>query len=170
VKEHIERLIRFVMRDATYRSVYGGTVLVDHGDAVDVQPDDDRMQGRGLSRIPKAAGLLGDESRVLPGLRCLFGFENADPRRPRIVAWEYKRSQAVVFLDGGGASVARVGDLVDVIVSGEVPVVGVAGGTTVIPGSPPTVVDVPMAPVGGLATVLLPLQAVIQSGAPRVRA
>jgi hypothetical protein len=164
----LERFIRWVMRDITYRCVYGAVVRADHGTSVDLEPDDDRMRGLGLSRVPKAAGLLGDTSDVKPGQRCLFGFENADPQRPRVVAWEFAAGQAVVILDGGRGGVARKGDVVEVYLGTTVSVEGFAFGA-VSPPTPPEPL-VPFAKFEGELTLLGPVRGKIIGGARRVTA
>jgi len=170
------RIIRWVMRDTTFFKVYGATVEVDHGDSVDLTPDDPEMRGLGLTRVPKGAGELADSCLVQPGLRCLFGFRNGDPAKPIVRAWEYKRGSAHVILDGGGSPVARVGDLIKVLTLPALPVVGVIGGITQNPNPspPPATIDV-VVPAGtpltlAVATIAVPVNGVISKGAARVRA
>jgi hypothetical protein len=171
--------VRWVMRETTFHRLYSARVTSDGGDNhVDLEPDDPSMQGLGLRRVPVRTGIAGATSQVQPDTRCLFAFDNGDPRTPKVVAWEYKKGSAVVSLDGGKASIARLGDLVTAAMGpGPVAVVGTITGKMTIPNPspPPATVDVPIPaipPTLFVGTAILSdyPRGQIQRGAPRVKA
>lgn len=148
-----ERFVRWVMRDVTYDKVYAATVELDRQDQTfDVRVDDPALRGQGLSRVPVLVGVAGARVQANNGTRCLVGFVDRDPRKPRIVAWQYQANSGKVSLDNGTASVARQGDFVRVLVSDPAPISGVMSGQTTIPGPPPVITPIPAAPFIGTVT------------------
>lgn len=171
VRDSIARLVRHVMRDVVFLRRYPSTVTTQHDDGtVDVEPDDAVVRGQGLQRVPIRTGVAGASARVDAGARCVLAFDDGDPAKPCIVEWQYAKGDAVVSLDGGGSSVARRGDLIDVLVQSPTPIAGIATGTVTIPGAPPTIVPVPPTPFVGTATLALPVIAQPIGGAPKVLA
>ncbi len=171
-REALAGFIRWVMRDVTYRRMYVARVEADHEGTVDLTPEADELEGLGLQRVPVRVGVAGARVRLERGTRCLVGFDDADPRRPKVVAWEYAADSAHVTFDGGARKVARVGDPVKVLVGETTAVQGIATGTLTIPGSPPTIVPVPGAPFAGFVTGLVPEDVVaeVAAGAPKLTA
>lgn len=168
----LESFVRRVLGDYRFERVYPATVERYSSGAVDVIPDDESIRGLGMQKLTVRVGVPSASVSVEPGARCLVAFAEGDQRRPYVCAWEYKRASAVVFLDGGDAGVARHGDLVDVLLGAlATPIAGVVGGSYTIPGSPPTVVEIPEGtPFVGTATVATPVRAVVIGGARRVTA
>lgn len=158
MRESLERFIRWVMRDTLYLGKYGSTVQRQHeDDSLDLLPDDDRVRGTGLSRVPIRHGLPGVRVRVTPGARVLLGFEAGDPRRPFVADWGPSSIEAILF-DDGNAPIARVGDAVQCFWP---PAVSVTGSV---------VIGVIPCAFTGTLTITSPGTGIIQSGAPRVRA
>lgn len=172
----IERIVRGAIGNSTYLRSFGVEVQAQHADgSVDVLADSDELRGEGLQRVPVMVSPAGTRVIVEPGTRGLLRFADGDPRKPRIVAWEYRKSSAVVSLDGGGAGVARNGDLVEFYLSASTPIAGVMTGTLTSPnpGAPPPTITTPV-PAGsafsGVAVITGPIRGRIFGGAARVRA
>jgi hypothetical protein len=152
VAEDFGAFVDYVLRGVTYAGRYAATVIADHGDAVDIEPDDEAMRGLGLQNVPKRTGTASGASQVEPGTRCLFGFVDSKPTQPFIAAWDYEQHSAVISFDSGRAKIARYGDSITVITE---PVMVVSG-------------VVAAAPFIGTVTLATPVYAVIQAGAEKV--
>jgi hypothetical protein len=166
----IAAIVRRVTGDYTYDRAYPAVVQRVGADAVDVLPDDPTVQGLGLQSVPMPTIDPTTQLVPEPGCRCLLAFAGGDPRRPYISAWEYAQDSATVRLDGGSGAVARKGDLIDVILGATTPIAGMAGGTTVVPGTPPVVTVIPQASFTATATIVGPVRATPIGGAPKVKA
>lgn len=153
----IRRLIQAVTRETLYLRDYECTVERDHGDGtLDLLPDDEKVRGTGLSRVPIRHGLPGVTVRVVTGSRVLLGFVEGDPRKPYASLWQPGSIEEISF-DGGTASVARVGDIVVCSWPASVPFTGTLTGA--VSGS-----------IAGTMTITTQASGTIQSGAPRVLA
>jgi len=173
-RDALERLIRWVMRDSIYLAAHPAVVVTDHGDAVSVSIESGPLAGA-LPRVPVLSGLAGGTATAVePGTRCLVRFEAGDPSRPRVVAWGFDRDSAVVHLDRGGRSIARVGDVVRMPAGPSLPVTGtLVGMMTVQPPPPSPPVPTPIPPgTTFTGTMALPpsLYGTIVSGARKVTA
>lgn len=168
--EDLAVIVRRVTGDYRFERTYAATVERADDDAVDVMPDDSSIAGNGLQRIPMPT--IDPTTRLAPepGCRCLLAFREGKPSQPYIAAWEYAPNSATVMLDGGSAPIARKGDLIELILSAATPIAGSAGGTVIIPGTPPTPVIVPPAPFTATATIAAPVYATPIGGAPKVKA
>lgn len=140
----LEAFIRWVMRDTLYLASYPSEVQGQADDGLlELLPDDERVRGTGLSRVPIRHGLPGVTVRVPVGARVLLAFEGGDPRRPIATLWEEVSIESISF-DGGEAPIARVGDsvacfwppgaLLAATVAGVVPLTGVVTFTSSAPG------------------------------------
>lgn len=168
-----ERIVRQLIGDFRYERRWPATVVADNGDnTVELDPDDPAIGGgRGMSRVPVRSGIAGATSRAEPGARCLLAFDDGDPRKPAVVAWEYAKASGTVYLDGGTAPVARNGDLVELLLSKQTPISGTIQGSYVVPGSPPVTVPVPPGtPFNFIATVPMKVYGRVLGGAARVKA
>lgn len=155
-RDALERLVRWVLRDTLYHAQYDATVQRQHSDGtIDLLPDDERVRGSGLSRIPIRHGLPAVEVRVLVGSRVLLGFANGDPRRPYASLWDASSIESVSF-NGGEAPIARKGD--PVVVTW--PAVDVMGTIPSMPGSS----------FAGTIPAGTQSPGLISTGAPRVKA
>jgi hypothetical protein len=176
VVESLRRIVLGAMRGNIYLRAYSIEVQAQQADgSVDVLPDAVEIRGLGLQRVPVMTSPAGTSARVEPGTRGLLRFADGDPRKPRIVAWAYKQASAVISLDGGYASVARNGDLVELLLSAQTPISGVMSGTVTTPNPvpPPPTITIPVPPASqftGFATITAPVQGRIFGGAARVRA
>lgn len=166
--------VAYVMGGTIYAGRFACTVERDNGDGtVDVLPDDVRMRGAGLARVPSDTGLPNTGLLVLTGARCLVAFRNADPRHPFVAEWEYRPADATVRLDNGAAPVARYGDLVRGLFAPSQVVAGIAGGTQEIPNPspPPATIPVPYpltTPFTAAVAISVPIDGVIETGAAKV--
>ena len=176
VRAAAERIVRRFASDVTYLRVYAATVELQRNDgSCDLRTDAAELRGEGLQRVPVMSSPAGSSARVEPGTRCLVGFADGDPRKPRIIAWEYARSRAVVALDAGRAGVARNGDLVELHLSPQAPISGVITGVVQVtnPSPPPPTIPTPVVPgtqFTGFAAILAPVRGRILGGAARVKA
>jgi hypothetical protein len=175
IRATLERLIRHITRDSIYLKTYGVVVQRGHDNTVDVIADAAELQGMELRQVPVMTSPAGTSARVEPGTRGLLAFADGDPRKPRIVAWEYSKGSAVVSLAGGNAGVARNGDLVELQLSPMAPVSGVISGTveTPNPSPPPATITVPVPPgtqFTGFVQIAPPIRGRIFGGARRVKA
>lgn len=169
-------LVQRFVGELTYLRVWAGAVELQHSDgSCDVRFDAPALADRGLQRVPVMVSPAGCSARVEPGTRCLVGFVDGDPRKPRIVAWAYERASATVSLDGGTRAVARNGDLVELALSPSAPVSGVVQGTvqTTNPSPPPPTLPVAV-PAGtqfaGVVLIPAPVRGRVFGGAARVKA
>lgn len=104
-----------VGRKLDYLASYPGQIVAVNGDGtVDVRPDDERIRGFGLARLPIRRGLPG-WTTVTPaeGDRCRIRFDGGDPKRPYVADFEGTSGASLVFNEGTKA-VARVDDEVRV--------------------------------------------------------
>jgi hypothetical protein len=109
----LEKLRTLVLRWLDFTRYYGVYEASIQGqaddDTVDVLPDDPKLRGDGLQRVPIRHGLPGVTVRVAEGSRCLLGFENGDPSKPYVSLWAAGSVTEIRF-GGGTIGVARVGD------------------------------------------------------------
>lgn len=163
-------IARRVTGDMTYERLYAAEVVRVAGDLADVLPDDPRVRGRGLQGVLMPTIDPTTELAPEPGCRCLLGFREGDSRRPYIAAWEYAADSATVRIDGGVGSVARKGDLIDVLLPVGIPtaVSGIAQGIQL--PTPQTPVTVPPTPFTATVTLMQSLRASPIGGAPAVKA
>jgi len=88
-----------------YGVLYSAIVLRDHGDHhVDVQPLNQNMPA--MVRVPYCVPFPGARCRVKPGGVALVAFEEGDPSRPLVVAWE--RSELEFLRLEAGAAVIEL--------------------------------------------------------------
>lgn len=162
----VEAAVAYVL---PYLKLYPSTVLARHDDGtVDLEPDDAPMRGQGLQSVEIMLGVPGATVEPGPGSRCLLGFLDADPSKPRVMAWAYEANNSRVALDGGTAPVARaVGD-VEVVFDDPIFVQGIVSGTVTPPSGPPF----ELTPTPFTGTVVFvgtdPVIALIQNGAAKV--
>lgn len=116
VKEGLAAFVRQVMAGVDYHALYSATLQAASSDGfVEVLPDDERIRGTGLQKVPLKHGLPGVVVKVASGSRVLLGFENGDPTRPFAALWDPGSVIEIVF-DGGTQSIARMNDTVKVTV------------------------------------------------------
>lgn len=156
-RESFERFVRWVMRETLYLRSFESTVERDHGDqTLDLLPDDTRVRGTGLSRVPILHGLPGVKVRVVTGSRVLLGFVEGDPHKPYASLWQPGSIEEISF-DGGSANVARVGDIVVCSWPATLAFTGTLAGT--VAGT-----------ITGTISITTQSSGTIQSGAARVKA
>lgn len=107
----LERLIRWVMRDALYLGTYSALVVRQAADGtLDVLPDDERLRAGGLQAVPIRHGLPGVEVDVPAGERVLLAFDAGDPRKPYAALWHAGQVTAVRI---GGTEAVALATLVE---------------------------------------------------------
>ncbi|MFO7179585.1 MAG: hypothetical protein DIU78_012885 [Pseudomonadota bacterium] len=150
----LARFVRWVMRDTLYHAQYICTVQSQDADGnLDLLPDDERIRGTGLSRVPIRYGIPGVKARVVAGARVTLAFEAGDPRRPFAALWDPGAIEEISFNDGR-APVARVGDYVTVFWPASCFVQGTLG----------------VLPFTGTMTITSPSVGIIRGGSPKVLA
>jgi len=88
-----------------YVALYPALVLRDHGDHhVDVRPLNQNMPA--MVRVPYCVPFPGARCRVKPGGIALVAFEEGDPSRPLVIAWE--RSELEFLRLEAGAAVIEL--------------------------------------------------------------
>lgn len=104
---------RILGRRLDYLASYPSTVVRQTGDglSLEVLPDDERVRGRGLTRVQIRHGSPGWGVRVPSGTRVTLKFDDGDPKRPYVADWEPGEVDLVTFA-GGTQSAARQGDMV----------------------------------------------------------
>lgn len=107
----LERLIRWVTRDAFYLGQFTCQVISQAGDGtLDLLPDDLRLRAQGLQSVPIRHGLPGVTVKVTPGARVLLGFDGGDPRQPYAALWH---EGSVLEVAIGGTLPVAIAQLVD---------------------------------------------------------
>lgn len=101
----LERLVRWVTRDALFLGQYTAQVVTQAADGtVDLLPDDSRLRAQGLQSVPIRHGLPGVKVKVPPGERVLLAFDGGDPRAPYAALWH--EGQVLEVQIGGAVPVA----------------------------------------------------------------
>ncbi len=107
----LERLVRWVTRDALFLGQYSALVVSQSADgSLDLLPDDPRLQAQGLQAVPIRHGLPGVKVKVPPGGRVLLGFDAGDPRQPYAALWH---EGLVTEVQIGGAIPVAMSTLTD---------------------------------------------------------
>jgi hypothetical protein len=161
VKESLAAMVRVLTAHHDYGALYAATVRNQQGDGtVGVDFDDDRWPA--VDGVALKVGLPGCSLKVSPGARCLVGFENQDPSKPRVMQWEASSllelvltaatkvtvSAPQVLLGDGTAAPIRYGDVITLAPAGVSPLaaaggLAVAGIATITPGAPQSANPVP---------------------------
>lgn len=148
-------IVRHLTSELDYAREYGATVVSQNADlTLELRPDVAKLKVPG--RVP-IIGLPGVKVKVARGARCLIGFEDGNPQKPRarlftadsLLEIDVGDATALVKLAGGGAPIARLGDVVQVVlplmVAGPYPV-------TLVPGGYAGVMPVPIVAAGQVLT------------------
>jgi hypothetical protein len=120
----LERLVRWVTRDALFLGQFTAQVITQAADGtLDLLPEDTRLRATGLQAVPIRHGLPGVKVKVPPGERVLLGFDQGDARKPYAALWH---SGAVIEVQIGGVLPVAVAALVDAQLSALKAAIGVA--------------------------------------------
>lgn len=98
---------------------------------LEVVPDDERIRGLGLTRLPIRHGLPGVTVKVPKGTRVRVFFDGADPKRPYAALWDSGEVTSISF-HGGTRPYARVGDPVTWFFPPQMPVSGLLNGQSFV--------------------------------------
>jgi hypothetical protein len=160
IRDDIATIVRHVVGDYRYERSYPCQVVRSYDDGV--------VRGIGMQSIPATSLAPATFALAEPGCRGLLAFVAGDPSRPTITTWDYAQNSATIYIDGGVASVARKGDLIDVMLTvAGTPISGMVEGAVTAPG--PVVTPVAAVQFTGLA-VLSAVRAVIIGGAATIKA
>lgn len=136
----IERIVRWVLRDAFYLGQFSAQVVAQGPDGtLDLMPDDSRLRAQGLQAVPIRHGLPGVKVQVTPGSRVLLGFDGGDPRKPYAALWHEGN---VLSIELGGQLPVAMAQLVDAALAVHVAAFNAhfhtaPGGLTPAPTTPP---------------------------------
>lgn len=124
-------IVEAALERTDYHAEYVARVVAQGGNGLlSVVPDDKRIPP--MVDVPIRYGVPGISAKVESGARVLIGFEGGDRRRPIATVWESAAltelritSTTKVVLDcpdvelgdEGGAPVARLGDVVDLLIT-----------------------------------------------------
>lgn len=116
-----------------YAGVYRAIVVAQNGDGtLQLQPDDDRIAGAGLDKVPMRHGLPGWVAKVQPGAVVRVGFEGNDPSIPYASLWDEGQGSKVTSVEykpgGVSAPVCRIGDIVGIQLPISLPIAGTLDG------------------------------------------
>lgn len=85
----LERFLEGVLRKIDYSRLWPATVTKQNADGtLELVPDDDRIRGTGLDKVPIRYGQPGHKLEVRTGDRVLVGFAAGDASRPYVAGWE----------------------------------------------------------------------------------
>jgi hypothetical protein len=100
IRDGLERIIRWVMRDTLFLGQYTAQVASQNADgSLDLLPDDLRLRSEGLQSVPIRHGLPGVTVEVPTGERVLLGFDGGDPTQPYAALW-HEGQVTKVFIGG----------------------------------------------------------------------
>lgn len=132
-------------------------VRAQNGDGtLQLEPEDERIAGRGLGSVPIRHGLPGFEVKVKAGAVVHVAFDGGDPSKPYASLWTPGNAscvQSIEYKPGGISSpVVRVGDQLEATLPMALPISGLMSGL----------------PFSGVITVTCPLKAIVSgSGNPQ---
>lgn len=112
----LDRFLAGIRSEIGYSRAYPARVVRQNSDkSLQVVPDDQKLKSSGLDKVKIRPGVPGFIPVVKAGARGAVEFENGDPSKPCVGAWEYDASKvtSVSYL-GGTRAFARVGDQVQV--------------------------------------------------------
>lgn len=86
----LEQFLGEVLKKIDYSRLYPAKVAKQNVDDRTLQlvPDDAKVKGAGLDRVPIRHGYPGADIEIEPGARVRLGFENGDPAKPYAIGWE----------------------------------------------------------------------------------
>jgi hypothetical protein len=119
LQTELDRFLEPVRREIDYATCWLCKVEGQNADdgTLRVAPEDERLRGKGLDRVPILTGLPGFEVKVQSGAAVVVMFEDGDPAKPRAVLWK-SGDEHVTSLEfkpnGTGVPLAKVGDELEV--------------------------------------------------------
>jgi hypothetical protein len=115
-KSILNRFLRPLRTEIDYTKKYRCRVSAQNSDrTLQLVPDDPKMKGQGLDRVPIRVGLPGMKIFVESGARCNLGFENGDPSQPYATDWDEDCPLLRWELNGAKGAIAGVGAVVETI-------------------------------------------------------
>jgi hypothetical protein len=116
-KAALEAVVQRITNKYDYAVPYACRVVAQNGDGtLELVPEDGRLGSNqtipGLSSVPIRYGAPGMTATVQAQARVIVEFENADPARPVVTAWDPMSPLIMLTLGGGNQPLFRVGDMV----------------------------------------------------------
>lgn len=132
-KAALEALVLRITGKYDYAIPYACRVVQQNSDGtLELVPEDQRFGSNqpapGLPKVPIRYGAPGITATVQPQARVIVEFENADPARPVVTAWDPVSGLISLVLNGGTAPVVGVGAVVTVSFPPSIPVSGTLSG------------------------------------------
>jgi hypothetical protein len=113
-KSMLSKFLRPLRTEIDYTKKYRCRVAAQNADrTLQLVPDDPKMKGQGLDRVPIRVGLPGFKILAKPGARCNLGFENGDPSQPYATDWDENSDLVSIELKDALGALARVGSTVE---------------------------------------------------------
>lgn len=143
-----------------FSGIYRCTVVAQNADGtLQLQPDDERIAGAGLDKVPIRYGMPGWKATVGKGAVVRVGFDGGDPSQPWAGLWEDGNDASVTCLEykpsGRGSPMVVVGDTGEGQIPMGVPISGLLSG----------------APFSGIVTIATPVTIVFSGpGNPKLKA
>ena len=110
-KSALEHIIRRIASKYDYAIPWACKVVAQNSDGtLELVPDSPLLPG--LSNVPIRYGAPGMKATVGAGARVVVEFENADPGKHVVTAWDLSSPLVMLTLGGGDQPAMRVGDLV----------------------------------------------------------
>lgn len=111
IRDGLERIIRWVMRDTLFLGQYTAKVEAQNADGtLDLLPDDLRLRAQGLQSVPIRHGLPGVSVDVPNEERVLLAFDGGNPTQPYAALWHEGQVTAVRI---GGTDAVALASLVE---------------------------------------------------------
>lgn len=111
-KAALEAVVLRITGKYDYAIPYACAVVSQNSDdqTLELKPDSSLLPG--LSRVPIRYGAPGITAQVGAGARCFVVFEDGNPAKPVVAAWDMASPLVMLTFAGGNQSVVRVGDLI----------------------------------------------------------
>lgn len=110
----LDRYMQGQQRRIDYTRDWPCSVVLQNPDGtLQLLPDDEVMQARGLDKVSIRYGIPGFSAKIKSGARCHLAFAAGDPARPFAHNWEHDPDMVEsVSFNNGVQGEARIGDLV----------------------------------------------------------
>ncbi len=153
----LNRILGHIRRKIDYSRLYRARVSLQNSDgSLQLVPDDEKVKGGGLDKVPLRHGLPGLKVLLKPGARVMLGWDGGDPSDPFAALCDESTPFVSIAFEGTGGGIARIGDSVQVFFPPSCPIVG----TITPPGSA----------FAGVVTFVTPGFGIIETGNPKVTA
>ncbi len=109
----LSRLVESIVgRRIDYAQSYPCSVVKQSGDLLDVVPDNPKIKGDGLTKLPIRHGVPGMRVEVTKGARCRVRFDNGNPSEPYVALWDFAAGDVTLIEIGQNADYVALAGLV----------------------------------------------------------